>query len=125
MTRTLTKQELHNLAMNIVGEELEKKGFEFIAINSKLGKHPQFVCVDKTNQRYFVLVKVISYPDNPHNYDMIWMESFKKHAREQEAKVFYAGVGLQNVENPNKPLLLNEDYILEYAGLQSIETHLN
>jgi len=125
MSRTLTTQELHNLAMNIVGEELEKKGYEFIAINSKLGKHPQFVCIDKSNQRYFVVVKAISYPDNPHNYDMIWMESFKKHAREQEAKVFYAGVGLQNSEYPTKPVLLNEDYILEYAGLQPIETHLN
>jgi len=125
MTRTLTQQELHNLAMNIVGEELKKKGFEFIAINSKLGKHPQFVCVDKSNQRYFVVVKAVSYPDNPHNYDMIWMESFKKHAREQEAKVFYAGVGLQNTESPNKPVLLDEEYILEYAGLQVIETNLN
>ena len=47
------------------------------------------------------------------------------HAREQEAKVFYAGVGLQNAENPNKPVQLNEEYILEYAGLQTIETHLN
>ncbi|WP_108868140.1 Na(+)-translocating NADH-quinone reductase subunit F [Aquimarina aquimarini] len=125
MGKILTKQELHNLAMNIVGEELEKKGFEFIAINSTLGKHPQFVCIDKSNQRYFVLVKAIPYPDNPHNYDVIWMESFKKHAVEQEAKVFYAGVGLQNAENPNKPVFLNEDYVLEYAGLQPIETHLN
>ncbi len=125
MTRILTKQELHNLAMNIVGEELEKKGFEFIAINSKLGKHPQFVCIDASKQYYFVLVKAISYPDNPHNYDMIWMESFKKHAREQEAKVFYAGVGLQNAENPSEPVFLNQEYLLEYAGLQSIETNLN
>lgn len=125
MSRILTKQELHNLAMNIVGKELEKRGFEFIAINSTLGKHPQYVCIDKTNQRYFVIVKAVSYPDNPHNYDMIWMESFKKHAREQEAHVFYAGVGLQNLEDPQKPVLLNEDYALEYAGLQVIEAHLN
>ena len=53
------------------------------------------------------------------------MESFKKHAREQEAKVFYAGVGLQNSEDPRKPIVLNEEYVLEYAGLQVIETHLN
>jgi len=125
MTRILTKQELHNLAMNIVGEELEKRGFEFIAINSKLGKNPQFVCVDKANQRYFVVIKAITYPNNPHNYDMIWMEAFKKHAREQDAKIFYAGVGLQNSKNPSDPVFLNEDYALEYAGLQVIETHLN
>jgi len=125
MTRILTKQELHHLAMNIVGKELKSKGFEFIAINSTLGKHPQFVCVDSFNQRYFVIVKAIAYPDNPHNYDMVWMESFKKHAREQEAKVFYAGVGLRNAEHPEKPIFLNQDYILEYAGLQIIEPPLN
>ena len=50
MTRILTKQELHNLAMNIVGKELEEKGYEFIAINSTLGKHPQFVCIDKKQE---------------------------------------------------------------------------
>ena len=125
MTRILTKQEMHNLAMNIVGEELEKKGFEFIAINSTLGKNPQFVCIDSDNQRYFVIVKAVTNAGNPHNYDMIWMEAFKKHAREHKAKVFYAGVGLQNSSNPSEPIFLNEPYSLEYAGIQAIETHLN
>ena len=32
--QVLTGQELHNLAMNIVGEKLEKMGYEFQAINS-------------------------------------------------------------------------------------------
>ena len=125
MTRILNKQELHNLAMNIVGEELRKKGYEFLAVNSQLGRHPQFVCVDKKHQRYFIVVRAVSYPDNPHNYDMIWMETFKKHAREQNAKVFYAGVGLRNADDPTKPVFLNEKYLLEYAGLQKIETPLN
>lgn len=125
MTRILNKQELHNLAMNIVGEELQKNGYEFLAVNSQLGRHPQFVCIDEKNQRYFVIVRAVSYPDNPHNYDMVWMESFKKHAREQNAKVFYAGVGLRNADDPTQPVLLNEKYLLEYAGLQTIETSLN
>lgn len=125
MTKILNKQELHNLAMNIVGEELQKNGYEFLAVNSQLGKHPQFVCIDKKNQRYFVIVRAVSYPDNPHNYDMVWMESFKKHAREQNAKVFYAGVGLRNADDPTQPVLLNEKYLLEYAGLQTIESSLN
>ena len=33
--RPLTEQELRNLAMNIVGRELEAEGFEFMAVNSK------------------------------------------------------------------------------------------
>ena len=44
----LTGQELHNLAMNIVGEALQKElQWEFLLVNSELKRDPQFVCVDK------------------------------------------------------------------------------
>lgn len=125
MSKALTQQELHNLAMNHVGKELEARGFEFIAINSKLKKHPQFVCMDKNKQYFFVIVRVVILPDNPNNYDVIWMESFKKHARENDAKVLYAGVGIGNVNGKNEAIYLNEDYLFEYNGIQVIETHLN
>jgi len=125
MNKALTQQELHNLAMNHVGKELEQRGFEFIAINSKLKKHPQFVCIDKNKQRFFVLVKAVMLPDNVNNYDIIWMEAFKKHAQENDAKVMYAGVGLGNPNGEELPIYLNEDYLIEYNGIQIIETHLN
>ncbi|MGJ8592150.1 MAG: Na(+)-translocating NADH-quinone reductase subunit F [Aquaticitalea sp.] len=125
MSKALTQQELHNLAMNEVGKDLEKRGFEFIAINSKLKKHPQFVCMDKNKQYFFVIVKAVMLPENPNNYDMIWMESFKKHALEQDAKVLYAGVGLGNPKGEDLPVYLNEDYLIEYNGIQVIETNLN
>ncbi len=125
MSKVLTEQELHNLAMNHVGKELEERGFEFIAVNSKLKKHPQFVCIDKNSQYFFVLVKAVLLPENPNNYDVFWMETFKNHAREKEAKVLYAGVGLANAQNENLPVFLNEDYVLEYNGIQVIEDNLN
>ena len=125
MSTPLSEQELHNLAMNFVGKELEEMGFEFIAVNSKLKKHPQFVCIDEDNQRYFVVVKAVKLPLNPNNYDVVWMETFKKHAQEQDAKVLYAGVGLGNPDDENLPIYLNEEYLLEYSGLQLVETHLN
>jgi len=125
MRKPLTKQELHNLAMNHVGKDLEQRGFEFIAINSKLKRHPQFVCVDKNNQYFFVIVKAVMLPENPNNYDVIWMESFKKHARDNNAKVLYAGVGLSNIEDSRLPIYLNEDYLIEYNGIQVLETNFN
>lgn len=125
MSTPLSQQEIHNLAMNHVGRDLEARGFEFVAINSKLKKHPQFVCIDKNNQYYFVIVKVVILPENPNNYDIIWMESFKKHAREKDAKVLYAGVGLGNPNGEHLPIYLNEEYLIEYSGIQLIETHLN
>ncbi|MCP4051959.1 Na(+)-translocating NADH-quinone reductase subunit F [Mesoflavibacter sp. SCSIO 43206] len=125
MSKALTKQELHNLAMNHVGKDLEQRGFEFIAINSKLKRHPQFVCMDKNKQYYFVIVKAVILPENANNYDVVWMESFKKHAQEHNAKVLYAGVGLGNPKGDDLPIYLNEEYLIEYNGIQVIETHLN
>ena len=125
MSTPLTEQELHNLAMNHVGRDLEARGFEFIAINSKLKKHPQFVCIDKNKQYYFVIVRAVILPENPNNYDVVWMESFKKHAREKDAKVLYAGVGLGNPNGEDLPIYLNEEYLIEYNGMQVLETNLN
>ena len=81
MSQPLSKQEMHNLAMNHVGKDLESRGFEFVAINSKLKKHPQFVCIDKNSQYFFVIVRVVKLPDNPNNYDVVWMETFKNHRK--------------------------------------------
>ncbi|MDD7886648.1 Na(+)-translocating NADH-quinone reductase subunit F [Flavivirga sp. 57AJ16] len=125
MSKPLTEQELHNLAMNYVGKDLEQRGFEFIAVNSKLKKHPQFVCIDKNKQYYFVIVRAVILPDNPNNYDVVWMESFKKHAREKDAKVLYAGVGLGNIDNKKGKIFLDEEYLLEYNGIQVLETNFN
>jgi len=125
MKKELSKQELHNLAMNHVGRDLESRGFEFIAVNSKLKRHPQFVCIDKNSQYYFVLVKAVLLPDNPNNFDVVWMETFKKHAFDHNAKVLYAGVGLGNPDGEHLPVYLNEEYLIEYQGIQVIDMHLN
>ncbi|MDW5287828.1 Na(+)-translocating NADH-quinone reductase subunit F [Formosa sp. PL04] len=125
MSKALSKQELHNLAMNHVGKDLEQRGFEFISINSTLKRHPQFVCIDKNGQYFFVLVRTVLLPENPNNYDVVWMETFKEHARSKDAKVLYAGVGLSNPNGEEFPIYLNEDYLIEYNGIQVIETHLN
>ena len=41
----LNKQEIHQLAMQEVGNFLEENGYEFLAVNSKRNRSPQFVCV--------------------------------------------------------------------------------
>ena len=125
MSKPITEQELHNLAMNHVGKDLETRGFEFVAINSQLKKHPQFVCIDKNNQYFFVIVRVVKLPENPNNYDVVWMETFKKHAFEKDAKVLYAGVAVGNPNGEDLPVYLNHEYLMEYNGIQVIETNMN
>ena len=125
MSKPLTKQEVHNLAMNIVGKDLEAKGYEFIAVNSQLKRNPQFVCIDKNNTRYFVLVKVGPISDFAITFDVIWMETFKNHARTNYAKVLFAGVGIGSKEDKTRLPNLNEEYLLQYDGLQSLDVELN
>ena len=113
----LTEQELHHIAMNHVGECLKDDGFEFIAINSQLKKHPQFVCVDAANTLFFVMVKATTYPNNPAIYESVFMETFISHANKKNAKVLYAGVGIANANDLNLPVTKQSDYIINYEGI--------
>ena len=117
----LTEQELHNLAMNIVGKQLEADGFEFMAVNSEIGKNPQFVCL-KEKKLHFVVVKSISYPGDPKDVEFYSsdLNKMKDHALKFEADTFYAAVGLVNATDYNLPVYLNQDYIVDYDGLVQI-----
>ena len=119
MGEKLNKQELHNLAMNIVGKLLQAEGFEFLGVNSKLKRDPQFVVL-KDKELHFVIVRAVSYPEDAHAYDPLFMRTIKEHAVKFEAKTYYAGVGLGHGSDYGKPVLKDEDYTLVYKGLQEI-----
>ena len=119
MPPELTKQELHNLAMNIVGEDMKSKGFEFLGVNSKIGIDPQFVGL-KDKDLQFVIVRVSQYPKDAHVYDPVFMQTIKEHANSFDAKTYYAGVGLGNGTDYAKPVLKDQEYTMVYKGLQEI-----
>ncbi len=115
----LTEQELHNLAMNIVGEDLKSQGFEFMAVNSKLKRDPQFVAL-KDKKLHFVVVRARAFPDNANVYDKTKMEEMRDHALKFEARTFYAGVGLGHGDNYQMPVERDQPYREIYNGLQEI-----
>lgn len=116
----LTEQQLHNLAMNVVGKDLEDLGYEFLAVNSKKSKNPQFVAT-KAKKMVFVVVRAVTYPDNPVLYDEELLQKVSKHATTFEAKTFYAGVGIANSISYELPVDSEEDYVLNYSGLIEIK----
>lgn len=118
--KKLNKQELHNLAMNIVGNDMEKKGFEFLGINSELKKNPQFVGL-KNKKLHFVVVRAVAYPEDPKTYDAVFMQTIKEHAKKFEARTYWAGVGLANATDYGKPVSKDEDYIVSYEGLIEVD----
>lgn len=117
--KLLSEQELHNLAMNIVGKDLEEQGYEFMGINSEIKKDPQFVAL-KDKKLHFVIVRAKSHPDDANEYDSDLMEKMKDHALKFEARTFFAGVGLGHGLDYGKPIVLGEDYTMIYNGLQEI-----
>jgi len=120
MGEKLTKQELRNLAMNIVGKLLEADGYEFLGVNSKLKRDPQFVVL-KDKKLSFIIVRAVSYPEDANAYDPQFMATIKEHADKFEAKTFYAGVGLGHGTDYGKPVIKNEEYTVVYNGLQEIK----
>ncbi len=119
MGEKLSKQELHNLAMNIVGKWLQSEGYEFLGVNSKLKRDPQFVVL-KDKGLSFIIVRAISYPQDVNAYDPQLMKTIKDHAEKFEAKTYYAGVGLGHGDDYGKPVLKDEDYTLVFNGLKEI-----
>lgn len=119
MKNKLNDQELHNLAMNIVGKDLEEQGYEFLGVNSQFKKDPQFVAL-KDKKLHFVIVRAIEYPHDPEEVDRIFMQTIKEHALKFNARTFYAGVGIANSSDYELPVYKEEDYIINYQGLQEI-----
>src|SRR5690606_41689022 len=81
----------------------EKEGFEFMTVNSKLKKDPQFVCL-KSKKLHFVVVRAVRYPDNPSTYDVTYMEIMKQRSEEHTSE-------LQSRENIVCRLLLEKKKI--------------
>jgi len=115
----LGKEELHRLAMNIIGKDLEKDNYEFLSINSSLEKNPQFVCT-KNKQLYFIIVKAVLYPENPKTFEIKNLNKILDHCTKFDAKLLCAKVGLANSDNYELPLFKNSSYIINYEGIEKI-----
>ena len=111
----LSEQDLHNLAMKTVGESLKKDGFEFLTVNSILKKDPQFVCL-KEKKLHFFIVRASIYPDNPKMFDNTLVNKLKNHAKNFNAKTYFAGVGFANSINYEDPIQKNNPYVVNFDG---------
>lgn len=116
----LTELEVHHLGMNYIGEILQNDGFEFLAINSKLKKHPQFVCYKKGEPTLLVLVRTVLFPRDPDLYDQKLIEKMRQHAKENGANLWFVGVGLSHAEDVTKKLFKGNPYKIKSSGFKKI-----
>ncbi|MGB3591828.1 MAG: Na(+)-translocating NADH-quinone reductase subunit F [Nonlabens sp.] len=116
----LTDQELHHLAMNTVGDEMESLGYEFLSINSKPKKDPQFVAL-KDKFLHFVVVRAVRYPLDPMDYDQDLLKMMKDHGDKYKARTYYGGVGIANARDYDMPVHHEDDFVVNFAGLIEIK----
>ena len=66
------------------------------------------------------MVKVSNNLQNPNEYDVVWMETFKNHAKKQHAKVWFAGVGIANAESIENPVFKDQPYYVAFEDFIKI-----
>ena len=69
--------------MKEVGSFLEAEGYEFLAINSKIKRSPQYVCV-KDKVLYFVVVNACLNAKSPKSFDIKQMIKEKNKAKKNQ-----------------------------------------
>ncbi len=116
----LQAKDIHKLAMKEVGDHLTDQGFEFLAVNSQPKKNPQFVCL-KNKKLHFIVVRGCLYPENPKKFDIQLMEQVREHGIKYKATTYYAGVGFANAQDYELPLTQNDNYAVNFDGLQIME----
>jgi hypothetical protein len=119
LPKPLNQTELHRLAMNIVGKELEADNFDFLSVNSLLNKNHKIV-FSKNKQLYFIVVKAILYPENPKDSKINNIAKILEHSKKFEAKLLIAKVGLANSEDYELPLFKDSSFAINYDGLEEI-----
>jgi len=116
----LSTKEIHQIAMNLVGSQLEGAGYEFLGVNSKLGVDPQFVCTFK-KELHFIVVRGFLYPSDPLSPDRALLNKVVDHAEKFEAKAYWAGVGVYHPEDRKLEVSKTTGYELDFKGLYLAE----
>jgi hypothetical protein len=116
----LSRQQIHQIGMNLVGKHLQENDYEFLAVKSDFGQSPQFICLKNEKELFFVLVRTVVFPKNPNAYDQKWMNKMKQHAIDKKARLLYAGIGLADSNVMMSELEKGKESIVNYQGLVEI-----
>jgi hypothetical protein len=116
----LSTNEIHQIAMNLVGSQLKAAGYEFLGVNSKPGVDPQFVCT-LNRELHFIVVRGFLYPADPLSPDRVLLEKVADHAAKFDAKAYWAGVGVYHPKDRKLPISKSTGYELDFKGLYLAE----
>ncbi|MDO5510262.1 MAG: Na(+)-translocating NADH-quinone reductase subunit F [Weeksellaceae bacterium] len=115
----LSKEEMHYLGMEFIGEELQQMGYEFLGVNSAPKKHPQFVIFKSGEKIKFVIVRT-KCVTNPKPEKPEYVERVIDHATKQESGVWYAYVLLAHGDDTSQAPIKGERYSIIFQGFEEL-----
>jgi hypothetical protein len=115
----MTNQEIHEFGIDIIYKYAKEKGYEVLDGSTDFNQHPQLV-LRKQGQIYFVLVKTRPANGDHLTYDKDLAMQVYKNAKQHDAKVLFAGVGLHCL-GYGLTLVRNKGYSVDFRGFEDVE----
>jgi len=114
----MSSWELHDFAIQVVRQSLEKEGKQILSWSSDPDVNPS-LWFQKGNQRAWVVVRGYKYPalsaEKPEN-----LSHMKDELMRRGYPGYYAEVGFANADNIHKAIMRGDGCIPKYTGLQNL-----
>ncbi|MBC8489137.1 MAG: hypothetical protein H8D45_24210 [Bacteroidetes bacterium] len=115
----MTKEEIHEFGIDVIYKYAKQEGYEVINGSTDINQHPQFV-LRKNGQIFFVMVKTGPGDGTHLTYDKDLAMQVFNNAKQHNAKVLFAGVGLYCV-GFGFTLVRNQGYKVDFRGFEDVE----
>jgi hypothetical protein len=119
----ISDDEIHAFGINIVLDDVRKKGFTVVSVDTNIEKNPQII-VRKNEQPFFILVRTARYPQKGKLESRELGIKVVRDAKKQGASCYFASVGVANalgttdleMSIPTK----GAGYYIAYDGLEEL-----
>jgi len=118
MAKELTEKEIKAFGANVVKEYLIKEGYKTISIIPRTDY--LLMRVEKGNESNLVAINTVTYPSNGDDIDIKDIHDLMKFATENKLKLFYAGVGLIDMDSFSGVITENSNIMVNFKGLKEI-----
>jgi hypothetical protein len=96
----MTEDEIHDFGVEVVFNQIQKDGFIVESVNTDRKVNPQIVA-RKDGQLSFIVVRTACYPHKGELESEELFEKLVRHADQNNAICYFAGVGIANSEGEN------------------------
>jgi len=115
----LSKQEIHEFGIDIIYKYAIEQGFEVVDGTTDINNHPQLI-LRKNGKIYFVMVQTGPADGTHLTYDHdIGMQTLNN-AKQHDAEVLFAGVGLRCM-GYGLALVRNKGFIIDFRGFEDVD----